>query len=481
MNELDTRLNALLAKCKDDPGMFNSAILRRPRYWWRQEEMGRSVVSYRKTVVYSGNSIGKDYFIGGLVPWWLYTRPNSLVIVTGPSQTLLGTVTWKEIRKAINGAIFPMGAKISNGVKASPQTVRLCPGWEALGFSTTSIERASGQHNRDLLVVVEEASGVEDELWDAIAGLKYSRLIAIGNPIRSKGEFVRMIKQADDDKRQGIDPSIGVNAIRIPSTDSPDADKVKSEYGLADKTWIEAESRRYGKGSLWVRSHIEARIPEVDAENLIPEAWVDWSGSPSCSRRYPPLDPRAGRRRVACDLGEGVGRDSSAVLCRDDMGVLDFEGGNAMGLAEAAEVMARYKRKWGLDDRDLSYDRLGIGREMPNHLRKHGIVDAIGYVGEGRPQDPQFTNARTEAAWRMKTRLDPDWCPDPRSPQVAQAPFVLNVGDHFDRFRRELIALTYHLVGRQTALVTKKDLLTILGNSPDYADVLIQSFAPRVS
>ena len=28
--------------------------------------------------------------------------------------------------------------------------------------------------------------------------------------------------------------------------------------------------RKYGKDSLWVRSHIDARIPEVDAKQLIP-------------------------------------------------------------------------------------------------------------------------------------------------------------------------------------------------------------------
>ena len=44
--------------------------------------------------------IGKDYWIGRLVWWWLLTRPGSLVMVTGPSQTSLGSITWKEVRQA---------------------------------------------------------------------------------------------------------------------------------------------------------------------------------------------------------------------------------------------------------------------------------------------------------------------------------------------------------------------------------------------
>src|SRR6185437_14773678 len=90
------RLTELLARCHDDPDLFNSAILGRPPYWHRQRAIGESVCRYRTTVVYTGNATGKDYCVGGLIPWWACTRAESQVVVTGPSQTLLGSVTWKE-------------------------------------------------------------------------------------------------------------------------------------------------------------------------------------------------------------------------------------------------------------------------------------------------------------------------------------------------------------------------------------------------
>src|SRR4051812_19800400 len=92
------RVVALLARCRDDPALFNHIFLRRKPYWWRQVELCESVVRYKTTVAVGGNSIGKDYWLGGIVPWWLWTRYQSLVFATGPSQTVLGTVTWKEIR-----------------------------------------------------------------------------------------------------------------------------------------------------------------------------------------------------------------------------------------------------------------------------------------------------------------------------------------------------------------------------------------------
>ena len=151
----------LLNLCRDRPEQFNKLILKRTPYWSRQIDLCRSVVEYRTTVAYSGNMVGKDYWIAGIILWWLLTRPDSLCIITGPSQMVLGSVTFKEIRRCLDGALIPFGGKLSSGLKASPAVIEIAPGWQALGFSTTSVERSSGQHAKHLLAVVEEASGVE--------------------------------------------------------------------------------------------------------------------------------------------------------------------------------------------------------------------------------------------------------------------------------------------------------------------------------
>ena len=178
--------------------------------------------------------------------------------------------------------------------------VEVSPGWHALGYSTTSGERASGQHAKDLLVIIEEASGVEDEIWNALDSLKYSKLVAIGNPIRAEGRFVDLIRQADKDREDCIPPNKAVCAIRIPSTESPHAYLEKSPYGLADRTWLEACYRHYGSNSLWVGSHIDARIPELSADVLMSKApfqarvgraWDDRAGLPGFLRENGGLNP----------------------------------------------------------------------------------------------------------------------------------------------------------------------------------------------
>ncbi len=394
---------------------------------------------------------------------------------------VLGSVTFKEIRRCLDGASIPFGGKLSSGLRASPAVIEIAPGWQALGFSTTSVERSSGQHAGHLVAVVEEAWGVDDYVFDAIDSLGYERLVCIGNPIRAEGRFVDLIRQADRDRADSIPPRLAVNAIRIPSTESPHAHLEKSPFGLADRTWLESMYRKYGKGSLWVRSHIDALIPDVSSERLIDPTWLHHH---SAQQRQPvPLNhPVNSTRRIACDLSEGVGRDSTCIVVADDWGVLEVQVANNMGLPEAAAAIHRLVGKWHVPHERVIFDMLGIGRNFPNHLARYGITTATPYAGEGRPRDPRtYVNLRTEAAWKLRNRLDtthPAYAPPipgcpPRS--VPQRPFHFCPGEYFARLVDELQPLTYGQVGNKIKLMTKDEWATILGHSPDIADALIQS------
>jgi hypothetical protein len=473
-------LASLLAICRNNPILFNDAVLQRSKYWEKQEEICRSVVDYRVTVCYTGNMTGKDYVVGGVVPWWLWTRPNSEVIVTGPSQTILGSVTWKEIRRAVEGSAIckAFSPKFSRGVKTSPQILELAPGWQALGFSTTSVERASGHHGGNILVIGEEASGIEQEIADAIESLGYLRLLLIGNPIRADGWFVDMIRQAGKDQQDAIPKHLAVNAIRISSRESPHAEMEKSPVGLADRTWIQSTERRYGKNSLWVRCHIEAEIPEVSSQSLFELRWLDLATTiPRDPDTLNPAHPAYATRRISGDLAEGVGRDSTSIWVTDDWGILEVVNGDASNLADTAYKYFELGRQWGIPASRMSYDCLGaVGREFPLHLSRWNLGDAVGYAGSGGSPDPAFTNLRTYAGITARQRLNPEGADDYRKPHAARTPFTIPPGDYWPRLREELSKLTYHLVKSQTALLSKEDHAKTLGHSPDYADGFLQRF-----
>lgn len=469
-------LETLQRDYRNDPVGFNANVLERPAYWSGQRDICRSLVRYRITVVYSGNAVGKDYVIAGIVPWWGLTRPGSLCIVTGVSQTLLGSVTWKEIRSAVQGSALmrELGVKVSSGVKTSPQTVTYAQGWHALGFSTTNVERASGQHAGELLAIINEGSGVDDAIYDAVDSWNYRRLLVTGNPLRPDGRMVELIRRAAEDARDGIPPEQAINAIRIPSTDSPHAHLEHSPVGLADRTWLDTMVRRYGPDSNWVRSHIAAEIPTVREDTLLPGPWLDWCAAHS-RPILPAGHPIASTRRIGCDLGEGVGRDSSAIIVRDDWGILDCVFGEALGLAEAAEAVRRLAVQWEVPPDRITFDRVGIGKDFPLYLARVGLAGAVPYAGAGKASMPDgFINLRSEAYWRFRRRIDPGYYADQGD---VKPRFLVPRGPYWPRLREELAVLTYRTVGKRTAVMRKEDHAIILGHSPDLADALAQTFA----
>ena len=464
----------------NDPDLFNGTILGRSAYCDYQRQWCSDLVAYRCVGIETGNQTGKDYWIGGIVPWWLYTRKDSLVIVTGPGQSLLGSVTWKEIRRAITNAPLLQLIRpsiVSTGVKTSPHTVTLGPGWQALGYSTTSIERASGQHAGQLLVIVEEASGLDKEMWDAIESLGYTKLVAIGNPLKAEGGFVDLCNQALSDKVRGV-PQIEATCYHnLPSTASPHSAWSKSPVGLADRTWLDACERKYGRDSLWFRCHILAIRPSLVNEQLIPEGDLDRCVTRETRDLVAKLrqadKSKAGRPRLGCDVGEGCGNARTVVFVRDELGILDVHASRFTSPIDTAEVICRLAAKWGVKDADISFDGAGqTGKRLGNALEKRGYPRLKPYFGSNSG-GARCTNLRSACALALARRLDPDHYPGIGKIWI---PFAIDPGADWEAIREELLGLRYHLDGDQSALESKEDFMDRLGRSPDFADALTQTF-----
>ncbi len=413
-----------------------------------------------------------------MIPGWVWTRKNGLVIVTGPSQTLLGSVTWKEVRRAIECCPYHpqyLTAKVTSGIKTSPLTMEVAPGWQALGFSTTSIERLSGQHGGELLVIVEEASGVEDHVWEAIDGLNATKIIAIGNPIRAEGGFARLCDQGDADARNGVPKHEAVCHINVPSTASPDADKEKSDFGLASKGWLRRMARKYGKDSLWYRAHVLAIRPKLSHERLISPDHFDACTSDGAKARADELRllKQGGKRRIACDVGEGVGNARSVILVRDDVGFLEVTASIYKTPVDTADEIVSLAGKWRIPAESISYDGAGTtGKRLGNALEGKGLVGCRPYFGGGSG-GKRCTNMRTAAAVAFARRIDPDTFVghDKEHPL-----FHIPNSEHLPAIREELLELKYELKGDKSALEDKQSLMERLGRSPDFADCITQSF-----
>ena len=465
-------VRAVLEHYRDDPSGFNRAILGRC-LWHKQREVCAAVARSPITVVPAGRAVGKSYLLAGIVLWWLYTRQNSLVITTGPDHRQVVSVLWKEIRRALRSSRAPLGHDHLTQGYGSPQRLQVRGGseWQALGFACKSEEGLSGQHAGDLLVIVDEASGVEDRIWSAIHGLAASRLVVVGNPIKYDCHF----RELHDLAEAG---SESVLTVPISSLECPDAGREHSPVGMASRSFLNQMREIHGEESPWWRSNILGLFPGQESVRFIPSNWLDACTNEQILQDESWRDYPGGPPVCGVDVGGGVGADRSVVVIRDRRRLLEVFASTQHGVLDDAAhrlepVVIELCKRWGIPGSRVIYDRGGLGRSFGSYLANHGLDDAFGYYGSGKG-GRLYVNRRTACAYALRKRLDPH--------RKDHVPFYCGGIPEWPALRQELAELrspSMELEEGQVkqVLETKEELMGRLHRSPDLLDALLMTFS----
>jgi hypothetical protein len=471
LDDLDDGVLDRLAAYRDEPARFNAEVLGR-ELWSKQVEVCEAVSRYPTTIVPAGRSVGKSFLLAGLCLWWLYARRGARIITTGPDHRQVVSVLWGEIRRAIAGANIGLGYQHLTSGYTSPQrlTIDALARWEMLGYAALSTEGFSGQHAADLMVVVDEASGITQPIWEAIDGLKACKLVVAGNPLRYDCRF----REFHDLAVRG---SADITSVTISSLECPDAAMEKSLRGMADAGFIRWMRQVHGDKSPWWLSNILGCFPGQESVRFLPTAWIDACTDPACLEDELWLDHAGTAPIMAIDVGGGVGADRSVVLVRNHKQILEVFAPEWHGVLDDAQhrlepEVVRLARKWRVHASRVTYDQAGIGRSFGSYLANHGLVGAIGYFGAGRG-GKHYINRRSANAYALKKRLDPH--------RDDHVPFYCGGIPEWPQLREELAAIHDAPMELQEgqvrqAVETKASLQERLHRSPDLLDALLQSF-----
>ena len=221
----------------------------------KQIEIIHSVWNNKRTIVPSGHSLGKSFIAGAIVLSFLYTHKNSIVITTAPTHRQVKDILWKNIRELHKG-----GRGLSNKIP-NVMDFELAESWFAVGISPQtgaeeeSAVRMQGYHAKKILVVIDEACGVSNAVWEAVDGIlssEGSRCLAIGNP------SVRNVPFHKNTKKKGW------HVINMSAFDHPN---VKQEREVIP-----------GAVSIdWVQEKIDEWCQEIDSHDP-EESTFDWNG-----------------------------------------------------------------------------------------------------------------------------------------------------------------------------------------------------------
>jgi len=251
----------LFKNWRENPEVFSKDVLGGGQPWEKQLEIMRSVRDNRRTTVRSGHGIGKSYISARIVLWFLQCWKNSIVVTTAPTQNQVEKILWGEIRNQFKNSLIPLsGECLYSQIKVADKHY-------AIGLSTDKGDRIQGFNAEHVLIVVDEASGVADEIYESIEGLmarSHCRLLLIGNPLNIDGEFYKSFK----------DPSY--NKIHVSCLDSPNVRAGKDIIpGLTSKDWVDEKKRQWGEDSSRFKSRILGEFPEEGEDTLIPLRWVE--------------------------------------------------------------------------------------------------------------------------------------------------------------------------------------------------------------
>jgi phage terminase large subunit len=403
--------------------------------WEKQRQILYALVDQSRVSVRSCNNAGKTICAAWASLWWLYTRPNSIVITTAPTGAQVKNLLWRRLRGAHAAAKVPLMGK------PLTQTLELGPEWYALGMSTDEEVNFQGPHSAaGVLMVGDEASGLEDWLFAAMKGSmteEGSRMLLIGNPNSASGFFYESQINWPPAQR------FHISAFDVPPH-------------VLRPSWREEMLQDAGGNvnDLDYRVRVLGEPPDQGPNSLIAYSWI-------VAAQNRTLEP-VGEIEMGADIAR-FGSDETCYYVRQGKVVLHGDGWRGQDTMASAGRLAKACRQW--QPTVVKVDDIGVGGGVVDRLREQGYPVQGVNCGQAAVDREKYYNRRSEMFAGLADRF--------RTGEIS-----ISADDAV--LARQLVALLKQYTSRgQMRLEGKDDLRKRLPKigSPDRADALALTFA----
>lgn len=158
-----------------DPTLYARHVLKQ-RWTKDQQAIAMAVVNHRRVMVLASHAVGKSHLGGGLVNWHYDSFQPGITITTAPTAQQVTDVLWKEVRRqrGIRPGLLPMAPRMASAEDHF-----------AVGLTAGKSDAFQGRHEEHLLMLFDEAVGVDAPFWDAGEGMMVGdqrRWLCIMNP-----------------------------------------------------------------------------------------------------------------------------------------------------------------------------------------------------------------------------------------------------------------------------------------------------------
>ena len=193
MNDVVGEYSRLILQWRDDPELFVRQVLGGDPFPWQ----ARALCEYRdynRLAIKSGKGVGKSALIAWILLHFLCTRNEVKVACTATTASQLYDVLWAEVRKWRDG----MGVEYKKFFPVEITSDRVYLEGMELNFAIAKTARREqpealqGIHSKNTLFLIDEASGVPDEIFAVAEGAmstEGAKVVMTGNPTRTDGYF----------------------------------------------------------------------------------------------------------------------------------------------------------------------------------------------------------------------------------------------------------------------------------------------------
>lgn len=419
--------------------------------WSKQRDICNSVQQNKLTAVKSGHGVGKSFTTSNLAAWWIDTHPvdDTMVISTAPSTRQVSAIMWEEIRKIHRKA--NLAGEVQRSDRWLIDNIEVGFGRKPQDYDKHAFQ---GLHRKYLLVIIDEACGVDQWLWTAALSMatgEHNRIIAIGNPDDPTSHFAKVCR-----------PDSPWNIIQISVLDSPNftGEEVPQDAyeKLTNVDFLETMRSEFGEGSATWISKVLGEFPEIDEMSTIPlgwvyraqERWQDWQDSGGGLN---------GRHIIGADIAR-LGGDKTAFAHKYGDVVTEVELMPGSDTERTADRLLEHTGATAIVDTN------GVGAGVFDKIRARGMAAMPLNVGNrtslrDKSGQIEFYNIKAAAHWKLREMLDPA-----RNPTLC-----LPVND---KLAEDLAAPRWKtMAGGKMVIEDKKEVRKRIGRSTDQGDAVI--------
>jgi len=225
-----------------------------------QRDIIYAIRDHDRVTVRSGNGPGKTAVAARIALWFLFCHYPSMVITTAPTGRQVEKLLWGEIRGAYKNAKVELGGEIFT------TELRIEEKWYAIGFSTDEAEKFQGFHSPNILVIVDEAGGVEEIIFEAVEGIlttPNAKALLIGNPLNRVSYFGRTHLHPRESKEW--------YKLHLDNYNTPNVRARRNIYSyLCSYNWPEERKKKWGEHNPFFQVRVRGDFPEAGEDELVP-------------------------------------------------------------------------------------------------------------------------------------------------------------------------------------------------------------------